>query len=316
MDIIYDLIIIGSGPAAHTAAIYAGRAQLKVLMLEGEMAGGIPAGGQLTTTTEIENFPGFPDAISGFELMQLMRQQSEKFLVTILTKTADKLKILPEYFEVFSAENVFKAKSLIIATGATAKRLHLPGEDQFWQKGISACAVCDGGLPIFRNKHLLVIGGGDTAAEEALFLTKFTENVTMIIRRDVMRASKIMQDRVFLHKSITVMWNTIPLEVVGDGFFSGLKVKNKITEEESLISAQGMFYAIGHQPNTLFLENQLKLDSAGYIETIVGTTKTSVSGIFACGDVQDKIYRQAIVAAGSGCMAALTAQQYLAEREK
>src|SRR3990167_1437744 len=306
-----NLVIIGSGPAAHTAAIYAGRAKLNPLVYEGMMAGGVAAGGQLTTTTEVENYPGFPEGIGGPELMVRMREQSLKCGARILTETVDKVDLRRRPFLVFSGAKSVETKTIIIATGATAKRLGIPGEDRLWQKGVSACAVCDGGLPIFRNKVLVVIGGGDTACEEALYLVKFAGKLVMLVRRDVLRASKAMQERVRSDKKIEIKWNTNPLEALGDKFLTGIKIRNNKTAEESVIEANGLFYAIGHEPNTAFLNGQLELDDVGYIKTVPGTTKTSVEGVFACGDVQDKVYRQAITAAGSGCMAALEAERYL-----
>ena len=308
-----NVIIIGSGPAAHTSAIYTGRAKLKPLVFEGMMAGGVAAGGQLTTTTEVENYPGFPSGISGPELMVKMREQSINCGATIKTMTVDKVELKSKPFKVFSGSETTEAKSIIIATGATALRLNLPGEDRLWQKGISACAVCDGALPIFRNKVLVVIGGGDTAAEEALYLTKYGSKVIMLVRRDVFRASKVMQERVFTDKKIEVHWNTNALETIGDKSLTEIKVKNNKTGKESIIKASGLFYAIGHKPNTEFLCGQLDIDETGYIKTTPGTTKTNINGIFACGDVQDKVYRQAVTAAGTGCMAALEAERFLSE---
>jgi thioredoxin reductase (NADPH) len=308
-----NVIIIGSGPAAHTAAIYTGRAKLNPLVFEGMMAGGVAAGGQLTTTTEVENYPGFPTGISGPELMSQMREQSISCGATIRTLTVDKVDLKTRPFKIFVGSNTFETKSIIIATGATAKRLDLPGEDRLWQKGISACAVCDGALPIFRNKTLVVIGGGDTATEEALYLTKYGSKIIMLVRRGVFRASKVMQDRVFADQKIEIKWNTTATEVIGKQSVTGIRIKNSKTGEESVIEANGLFYAIGHQPNTAFLNGQLDTDETGYIRTTPGTTKTSVTGIFACGDVQDKVYRQAVTAAGTGCMAALEAERYLSE---
>jgi len=308
-----NVVIIGSGPAAHTAAIYAGRAKLDPLVYEGLLAGGVAAGGQLTTTTEVENYPGFPDGVSGPGLMVRMREQSIHCGARIETQTVDKVDLRKRPFKVVVGAKSVETKSIIIATGATARRMGIPGENRLWQKGISACAVCDGALPIFRNKVLAVIGGGDTAAEEALFLTKYAGKVIMLVRRDVLRASKAMQERVLADKKIEVKWNTNALEAFGEKKLEGLKIKNNKTGEESVLEAGGLFYAIGHKPNTVFLGGQLELDEVGYIKTILGTTKTSVEGVFAAGDVQDKIYRQAVTAAGSGCMAALEAERYLSE---
>lgn len=306
-----NLIIIGSGPAAHTAAIYAGRAQLNPLLFEGMMAGGVAPGGQLTTTTDVENFPGFPDGIQGPELMDNMRQQSLNCGSRIETATVDKVDFTQKPFKIFVGSKEYMTQSVIISTGATAKRLNLPGEKNLWQKGISACAVCDGALPIFRNKPLVVIGGGDSAAEEATFLTKYGSVVHVLHRRDNLRASKVMQDRLLENKKIQMHWNTEAIEVIGDNFVTAIKIKNNQSGAEGLIDASGLFYAIGHKPNTDFLNGQIKLDETGYILTEPGTTLTSIEGVFACGDVQDKRYRQAVTAAGTGCMAALEAEQFL-----
>ncbi|MCK4882018.1 MAG: thioredoxin-disulfide reductase [Candidatus Omnitrophica bacterium] len=308
-----NVIIIGSGPAAHTAAIYCGRANLNPLMFEGMMAGGIAAGGQLTTTTEVENFPGFPEGISGQDLMVRMREQSAKCGVTIKTVTVDKVDLKSQPFKVTAGKETFEAKTVILATGATAKRMNLPGEDRLWQRGISACAVCDGALPIFRNKPLVVIGGGDSAIEEASHLAKYGSKIYVIHRRNELRASKAMQDRAFANEKIEIVWDSVPVEAVGDTVLSGVKVKNVKTEEETVLEASGLFYAIGHKPNTDFLEKQVEMDETGYIVTKPGTTQTTVEGVFACGDVQDRLYRQAVTAAGSGCMAALEAEKYLSE---
>ncbi len=312
-NIMENVIIIGSGPAAHTAAIYCGRANLNPIMFEGMMAGGIAAGGQLTTTTEVENFPGFPEGISGPDLMVRMREQSVKCGTTIKTVTVEKVDLNSNPFKVIVGSETLQACTLIIATGATARRLGLPGEDKLWQRGISACAVCDGALPLFRNKPLVVIGGGDSAVEEATHLTKYGSKVYIIHRRNELRASKAMQERAFANEKIEIIWDSIPLKAVGDQMLSGVKIKNVKTDEESVLEASGLFYAIGHSPNTEFLKKQIDLDETGYILTKPGTTQTSKSGVFACGDVQDRHYRQAITAAGTGCMAALELEQYLSE---
>ncbi len=310
-DIMEKLVIIGSGPAGHTAAIYAARASLSPLMFEGMFAAGVAAGGQLTTTTEVENFPGFPEGIQGPELMNRMREQSVKCGTRIETETVDRVDLKSSPFKVFVGEKTIEAQSVIIATGATAKRLNIKGEDRLWQKGISACAVCDGGLPFFRNKVLVVIGGGDSAIEEASYLTKFASKVVMLVRKNEFRASKVMQDRAKNHPKIEILWNTEALEAVGDQMLTGLRVINNQTKQETLLAAGGLFYAVGHEPNTSFLNKQLDLDEAGYIKTIPGTTRTNIPGVFACGDVQDKVYRQAITSAGTGCMAALEAEKFL-----
>ena len=308
------VIIVGSGPAGHTAAIYAGKALLEPLMFEGFMAGGIAAGWQLTTTTVIENFPGFPTGIDGSELMMQMRQQSLNSGAQIQTLTIDSVDLSSKPFKVNVGNDTYTADTLIIATGATAKRMGLKGETEFWQKGISACAICDGGLPIFRNKKIVVIWGGDAAMEEAIHLTHFASEVVVLVRKDTLRASKAMQERALNNPKITFMRNTEAEEAIGDKFLTGVSVINNKTGEKSLIECAGLFYAIGHQPNTAFLNGQLELDEAGYILTKPGTTQTSVAGVFAAGDVQDKKYRQAITSAGSGCMAALEAEKYLQEQ--
>ena len=309
------VIIVGSGPAGHTAAIYAGKALLEPLMFEGFMAGGIAAGGQLTTTTVIENFPGFPTWIDGSELMMQMRQQSLNSGAQIQTLTVDSVDLSSKPFKVNVGNDTYTADSLIIATGATAKRMGIKGETDFWQKGISACAICDGGLPIFRNKKIVVIWGGDAAMEEAIHLTHFASEVVVLVRKDTLRASKAMQERALNNPKITFMRNTEAEEALGDKFLTGISIINNKTGEKSLIECAGLFYAIGHQPNTSFLNGQLELDEAGYIKTKPGTAQTSIAGVFAAGDVQDKKYRQAITSAGSGCMAALEAEKYLQELE-
>ncbi len=313
------VIIIGSWPAGHTAAIYAARALLKPLMFEWFLANGVAAGGQLTTTTEVENFPGFPTWVQWPELMMKMREQSLHSWTRIETKTVDAIDLSSRPYKVTVADNVYETESIIIATWAVAKRLHLPWEETYWQKWISACAVCDGGLPVFRNKHLVVIGGGDSACEEANYLTKFASKVTMLVRKDKLRASKVMQQRVFDNEKIDILWNTEWKEILwNEKLMTWITVVNNQTNEEHHLEAGGLFYAIGHKPATAFLNGQIATDEVWYILTVPWSTKVLapgseeiIPGVYAAGDVQDKIYRQAITSAGTGCMAALDAEHYL-----
>ncbi|MBX3246167.1 MAG: thioredoxin-disulfide reductase [Myxococcales bacterium] len=310
---VHEVVIIGSGPAAHTAAIYAARAELKPILFEGFMAGGVAAGGQLTTTTEVENFPGFPDGIMGPELMDRMRAQSEKHGATILTETVNAIDLSKRPFRIEADSTVCEAKTVILATGATAKRLYVPGtgDDELWMRGISACAVCDGALPIFRNKPLAVIGGGDTAMEEASFLTKYASKVYVIHRRNELRASKAMQQRVLSNPKVEMVWSHELAAAKGGDLLESVEVTSREDGSKRTLEVSGLFFAIGHTPNTSFLAGQVETDADGYIVTKPGTTETNVAGVFACGDVQDKRYRQAITAAGTGCMAALEAEHFL-----
>jgi thioredoxin reductase (NADPH) len=314
MNNIHDLIIIGSGPAGHTAAIYAARANLAPLMFEGFMAGGVAAGGQLTTTTEIENFPGFPEGISGPVLMEQMRAQALRVGATILTETVHEVDLKSSPKRVSADSGEYFARAVIIATGATAKKLDIPGAAQLWQRGISACAVCDGGLPMFRNKPLAVIGGGDTACEEADYLARFGSVVHLIVRRDVLRASKAMQARTLGNPKIQVHWNSEASEALGSKILEAITLRNKQAGTQERLELAGLFFAIGHQPNTEFLKGQLATDESGYLLTEADSTRTALPGVFAAGDVKDKVYRQAITAAGSGCMAALEAERWLGEQ--
>ena len=308
-----NLIILGSGPAAYTAAIYAARANLFPILFEGFMSG--PIGGQLMTTTEIENFPGFPSGILGAKLMENMQEQSKKFGTTLLKEDCVKVDFSKKPFNIQGTSNEFLTNSVIIATGANAKKLDIPGagEKEFWQKGVTACAICDGAAPIFRDKVLFVIGGGDTAVEEAIFLTKYGKKVYIVHRRDELKASKIMAQRAIKHPKIEILWNSEIVEIKGSDFVEMVDIKNNMTSKITSMQAAGVFFAIGHKPNTDFLDHQVDMLPNGYIKVEKGSTRTSVKGVFAAGDVQDPIYRQAITAAGSGCMAALDVEKYLSE---
>ncbi|CAH9100671.1 unnamed protein product [Cuscuta europaea] len=311
-EIIENLVIIGSGPAGYTAAIYAARANLKPVVFEGYQVGGVP-GGQLMTTTEVENFPGFPDGITGPDLMDRMRRQAEHWGAELYQEDVEFIDVKSAPFTVRSSERKVRCHSLIVATGATANRLRLPREEEFWSRGISACAICDGASPLFKGQVLAVVGGGDTATEEAIYLTKYARHVHLLVRGDHLRASKAMQDRVFNNPNITLHFNTETVDVVSNpkGQMSGILLRRVDSQEEHVLEAKGLFYGIGHSPNSQLLKGQIKLDSAGYILAEKGTTKTSVKGVFAAGDVQDHEWRQAITAAGSGCVAALSVERYL-----
>ncbi|GMH29403.1 hypothetical protein Nepgr_031246 [Nepenthes gracilis] len=307
-----NVVIIGSGPAGYTAAIYAARANLKPVVFEGYQVGGVP-GGQLMTTTEVENFPGFPDGISGPDLMDRIRRQAERWGAELFQEDVEFVDVRNRPFTVQSTERKIKCHTIIVATGATAKRLRLPHEDEFWSRGISACAICDGASPLFKGQVLAVVGGGDTATEEALYLTKYARHVHLLVRRDQLRASKAMQDRVFNNQNITVHFNAEAVDVVGNtkGQMSGILIRKTDSGKESVLEAKGLFYGIGHSPNSKLLEGQIELDHSGYVVVKDGTAKTSVEGVFAAGDVQDHEWRQAITAAGTGCIAALSIERYL-----
>ncbi len=312
----HRVLIIGSGPAAHTAAVYAARAELSPVLFEGFMAGGVAAGGQLTTTTDVENFPGFPEGIMGPDLTDRFRAQSERFGTTIHTETVNEIDFSSHPFRFKADSQEGSADSVILATGATAKRLDIPGanDGELWQKGISACAVCDGALPAFRNQPLVVIGGGDSAVEEATFLTKYGSTVYIVHRRDELRASKIMQQRALDNPKIEMLWSHVVARAKGAEFLEAVRVKDLKTDQERDIPVAGLFFAIGHIPNTAFLNGQIDTDDQGYIITKPDSTQTNIPGVFAAGDVQDKKWRQAITAAGTGCMAALETEEFLASR--
>ncbi len=305
------LVIIGSGPAAHTAAIYAARANLNPLVYEGFFSG--TAGGQLMTTTDVENYPGFPEGILGPEMMLRFREQAARFGTDILTEDVTALDLSVRPFKVTANKTPSEAQSIIIATGATAQRLDIDGarDGEFWQKGVTACAVCDGAAPIFRDKHLYVVGGGDSACEEAIFLTKFGSKVFLVHRRDKLRASKIMAERAQKHPKIEVLWNSVVTKVEGADVVGSVTIQDVNTKAEETRVAGGLFFAIGFTPNVGFIGGQLTLEDNNYIRVTPGTTCTSIEGVFAAGDVQDHEWRQAVTAAGSGCMAALAAERWL-----
>ncbi len=298
-----NVIIIGSGPAGLTAAIYTSRADLNPLMIEGYQAGG-----QLMLTTEVENFPGYPNGIQGPEMMADLRKQAERFGTRFLTKDVTRVNFSKKPFVVEVGSEKFETKSIIISTGASARLIGLPNEKRLMGKGVTTCATCDGAF--FRNMEIAVVGGGDSAMEEANFLTRFCSKVTVIHRRDQLRASKIMQDRAFANPKIKFIWDTAVTDVIGEKEVEGLKLKNLKTGEPSTFKAAGLFVAIGHDPNTQLFKGQIEMDKNGYILTKEGM-KTNIPGVFACGDVQDHVYRQAITAAGTGCMAAIDAEKYL-----
>lgn len=299
-------LIIGSGPAGYTAAIYAARADLKPIMYQG-----MQPGGQLTITTEVDNFPGYPDGIDGPEMMEQFKRQAERFGTDIRFGVVTKVDFSNRPFNAEADDGkTIEAETVIIATGASAKWLGLPSEQKFMGMGVSGCATCDGFF--YRGKDVAIVGGGDTAAEEATYLAKLCKKVYMIHRRDELRASKAMQHKVFNTPNIEMLWDSVPEEVLGDDDgVTGLRVKNVKSGEERILDVWGFFVAIGHKPNTAIFKGQIELDETGYIKTIPGTATTSVEGVFACGDVQDHYYRQAVTAAGTGCMAAIEAERFL-----
>ncbi|KAI3438072.1 hypothetical protein D9Q98_000514 [Chlorella vulgaris] len=311
--------IIGGGPAAHTAAIYLARAEMQPVLFEGWMANGLAPGGQLTTTTYIENFPGFPQPILGGDLCDNFRQQSINYGTTIYTETVSKIDLRHgPPFRIETEERVVDADTVIVATGAAAKKLRIGNIDQFWNMGISACAVCDGSSPLFRNHPVAVIGGGDVAMEEALFLARYASKVYIVHRFDHLESSVVMARRAMAHPKIEVVWQHEALEAFGkeDGTLAGIRIRDRRNGEVSDLAVNGLFFAIGHAPATAFLDGQVELDSGGYIVTPPGSTATSVPGVFAAGDVMDRKWRQAITSAGAGCIASMEAQHFLQARQE
>jgi thioredoxin reductase (NADPH) len=303
-----ELIILGSGPAGLTAAVYGARADLRPIVIEG-----LGAGGQLMLTSDVENYPGFPDGVLGPELMMKFREQAERFGAEFVTADADRVDLSASPFGVWVGNQEYRADALVIATGATARMLGLPSEQQLLGHGVSTCATCDGFF--FRDEDIAVVGGGDSAMEEAIFLTKFANRVTVIHRRDELRASKIMQDRAFANPKIDFRWNAVVKEVVGNGRVELLRLEDTVTGEESDLKAGGLFVAIGHDPATGLFEGQVELDQNGYVVLPdAGSTRTSVEGVFAAGDVADHVFRQAVTAAGTGSMAAIEAERWLEAR--
>lgn len=302
-------LIIGSGPAGYTAAIYASRANLKPVLYQG-----IQPGGQLTITTDVENYPGYPNGVMGPQMMVDFEQQAQRMGADIRWGMVTKVDMSQRPFKVeVDEEKYLEADSIIIATGASAKWLGLPSEERLNGHGVSACAVCDGFF--FKNQEVAIVGAGDTACEEALYLSKLCTNVHMLVRRDEMRASKVMQDRVLKTPNIKVYWNTDPVEVLGENKVDSMRLRNNKTNEETIVPIKAFFVAIGHKPNSDLFKGVIDMDDQGYIITQPGSSKTNVEGVFACGDVQDKIYRQAVTASGSGCMAALDAERFLGAME-
>jgi thioredoxin reductase (NADPH) len=307
------VIIIGSGPAGLTAAIYASRANLQPLCIEGVAAGG-PAGGQLMITTDVENYPGFPQGVQGPDLMKLFRDQAERFGTRFVTADVERVDLSGGPFKVWADGVEYQGHTVIASTGASARWLGLESEQALNGRGVSACATCDGFF--FRNQDVCVVGGGDTAMEEALYLTNMCKSVTVIHRRDELRASKIMQERALKHEKISFLWSSAVTEVldVDKGTVTGVKVRDLKTDQERLVECQGLFVAIGHTPNTQIFRDWLEFDDQGYVITRPGTPETNIPGVFAAGDVQDKIWRQAVTAAGSGCSAAISAERWLGEQ--
>ncbi|MCS5682787.1 MAG: thioredoxin-disulfide reductase [Actinomycetota bacterium] len=313
MNDIRDVIIIGSGPAGLTAAIYAARANMAPLVVEGEPSStSDQPGGQLMLTTDVENFPGFPEGIMGPELMTNFRSQATRFGAEFITKKVTRVDFTQRPFQVWTGEDRYVARTVIVSTGAQSLMLGLPNEEQLLGHGLSTCATCDGFF--FRDQDIAVVGGGDSAVEEATFLTRFASKVYLIHRRDQLRASKIMRDRAFANPKLEILWNCQVVEIQGEGKLSGVILEDSITHEQKPLAVQGLFIAIGHRPNTDLFRDHLTLKDNGYLVTEPDSSKTEIAGVFACGDVQDDYYRQAVTAAGSGCMAAIDAERWLEEQ--
>jgi thioredoxin reductase (NADPH) len=299
------VIIVGSGPAGYTASIYTARAELEPLMIAG-----LQFGGQLMLTTDVENYPGFPEGVTGPDMMEMFQKQAERFGTKLLMEDATEIDLGRRPFRIKTAERAFTADAVILAMGASAKWLGIESERQLMNKGVSACATCDGAL--FRGKPMAVVGGGDTALEEALFLTRFASKISIIHRRDSLRASKIMQERARNDGKIEFVWNSVVDEVLGEDFVTGVRIRDVQRDQTEDLPVEAVFIAIGHEPNTRLVRGQLELDKVGYVSAAPGTSHTSVEGVFACGDVMDSVYRQAVTAAGTGCMAAIDAERWLA----
>jgi thioredoxin reductase (NADPH) len=308
MSDVRELIIVGGGPAGYTAALYAARANLEPLVIEG-----FNWGGQLMITSDVENYPGYPDGVMGPEMMAEFRRQAERFGADFVTDDVTRVDFSEQPFRVWVENDEYRAKAVVVATGASARWLGLPGEQHYQGRGVSACATCDGAF--FKDKELIVVGGGDTAMEEATFLTRFASKVTVVHRRDEFRASQIMVDRARASDKIDFVTNAVIDEILGEGKVEAVRLRDTVTGDTSEMKVDGVFVAIGHDPNTKLFVDQLDHDDAGYLVTRPGTTETNVSGVFAAGDVQDHTYRQAVTAAGSGCMAALDAERFLAAAE-
>ena len=303
------VIIVGSGPAGYTAAIYCARAELEPLVIAG-----LQFGGQLMLTTDVENYPGFPEGLTGPEMMELFQKQAERFGSKVLLEDATEIDLSQRPFRIKINESVFTADAVILAMGASAKWLGIESEKRLMNNGVSACATCDGAL--FRGKAMAVVGGGDTALEEALFLTRFATKVSVVHRRDALRASKIMQERAFAHEKIEFVWNAVVDEILGDDYVTAVRVRDLPSDQTRELPVEAVFIAIGHQPNTGLVAGQIELDPVGYILPEAGTTRTNIEGVFACGDAMDAVYRQAVTAAGTGCMAAIDAERWLAARQE